>query len=387
MMKLNHVVGTVAFGLMLVLVNACESSQKKQKSWSGQMQNMSQDVKQLIPYVFNKTAYSDPKNEPVISRALADLSQQSHMVSEEMGKQFLGDDPIISYSLKNLQADLGRAHDSFNKGQKDYSRSVMKSSMGHCFRCHSLTTIGSEAQWDLSDFSKLELTAEEKLDLLVAARKYQEAFEFAENEIGRDGLLKDQPLMFENFLRKHLSLSIRLNKDRNQTISDLDRVLKNQELPVYLEKQVKAWKGSLSKWNNFNGKQKSHSQVMKLAQKKITEGKRLQEFAYDHAGDVEYIWATEILHESLKSQRSQKEEAEIYFLLGLSYEVLDDMNSYGLHESYFEACIEKDPKSKIAKRCYKSLEGSVVQGFSGSAGTSLPADERQRLERFKKLTQ
>ncbi len=103
-----------ALGLVFSLV-ACQSSKKSGSgtSWSGQMQNMAKDVQLLIPYAYNKEEYSKPANEPVIKQALQDISKQSHKIPEEMGKQFLGDDPVIAYSLNNLQADLVRAHHAF----------------------------------------------------------------------------------------------------------------------------------------------------------------------------------------------------------------------------------------------------------------------------------
>lgn len=373
------------FYLLLVvaaLVVSCQSSQKEEASWSGQMQNMSQDIKLLIPYAYNKEAYLDPKNEPVIKTALKDLTVQSHKVPEEMGKKFLGDDPIISYALNHLQGDLNRALSAFSHGQKEYSRSVLKSSMGHCFQCHSLTNIGAQARWDISDFKNLELTPEEKLDLLVAARKYKEAFEFADEMISAPDIIQNQPLVFESILRKHLALSLRINGNPTQTLKDLDRVLKDRKLPVYLQKQVTAWRDSLEGWRSVkeNGKR-----FIKLAEERISKAKRLQEYAYDHAGDVEYIWATDILHKGLRTSPSAEMEAKAYYLLGISYEVLDDIGSYGLHESYYEACVRKEPRTKLAKQCYDRLEASLVQGFSGSAGVSLPADERKRLENLKSL--
>lgn len=371
--------------LVCSLIVSCQSADKKSpESWSGQMQNMSEDIQLLIPYVYNEKSYTDPKNEGVIKRALSDLSSQSHKIPEKMGKEFLGDDPILSYSLGNLQGDLKRAHHAFESGQKSYSRTVLKSSVGHCFRCHSLTTIGSDAKWDVSDFSNLELNPEERLELLVAARKYNEAFKFVEAEMTKTGFLKENAFGFENFLRKYLALSIRLNEDKAKTLEDLNRVLAHQKLPPYLEKQVKAWRDSLEKWPNHGTKRKK---PLSFAQKKMVEAKRLQEFAYDHAGDVEYMQASEALHQALQSKKlSPSDEAEAYFLLGLCYEVLDDLGSYGLHETYFEACITKAPKSKLAKRCYKNLEASVIQGFSGSGGVAVPADEKKRLDHFKKLS-
>ncbi|HAG91784.1 MAG TPA: hypothetical protein DCL41_07925 [Bdellovibrionales bacterium] len=371
--------GILLLGLGLVL--GCESKQKPvdAANWSGQMQNMSQDIKLLIPFLYDKKSYSAKENEEKISRALDDLKSQSHRVPEKMGEKFLGDDPILSFSLNNLQSDLSRAASSFKAGHKEYSRSVMKSSIGHCFRCHSLTTIGSEAQWDLSDFNQLEINSEEKLDLMIAARKYKEAYDFVEKEITRPGIVDQSPMRFEGLLRKHLALSLRLNEKPQVALDNLNRVLENKKLPPYLEKQVKAWRDSLKGWTHF----KKKGDLVQLAEARIAKALKLQEFSYDHAGDVEYIWATDLLHESLLKKQDPRKEAKAYYLLGRAYEVLDDLGSYGLHEAYYEACIKRSPKSKIARRCYDRFESSLKMGFSGSAGLTLPKEERKKLDELK----
>ncbi len=351
-------------------------------TWSGQMQNMSEDMRKLIPYMYNRQAYSDPSNEKMISQALGDLSHASHKIPEEMGKKFLGEDPILEYSLDNLQSDLNRAKSSFEKGQKEYSRSVLKASAAHCIRCHTLTEVGSDARWELSDFKSLELNPEEKLELLVAARKYDQAFQYVEGVITKPGVVSDNPSLFENLLRKYLVLSLRLGKkDFNQTTADLNRVLENKTMPPYLEKQVKAWRDSLATASKNQGEKN----FIKAAEKRIAKAKRLQEFAYDHAGDVEYILATDLLHEGLRLDVNRSKQSQIYYLLGLCYEVLGDLGSYNLHETYFEACVRKSPKTKLAQSCYDRLESSLIQGYSGTAGLSLPSEERARLERLKEL--
>lgn len=372
---------TVVLSLAFV---GCQLGSKKSKgpTWNGQMQHMSQDVKYLVPFVYKKDAFSKPENAKTIQHALDDLVTQAHKVPEDMGKKLLGDDPVVNYSLENLQSDLQRAANSFREGHKEYSQSVIKSSIGHCFRCHSMTNIRENAKWDLSGFENLELTPIERVDLLVAVRKYDDAKNFIEKEISKVDLAQKNPYVFEALLRKYLALSLRLQETPGKALTELNKVLNDRETPPYLTAQIKAWRNSLKSWDKTKT---TSGNFLKQASEKIKNARRLQTFAYDHAGDVEYLWATKVLHQGLMKNPKPLDEAQAYYLLGQSYEVLDDLASYNLHEAYYEACVRKAPKSKEAKLCYKNLEASVTQGFSGTGGMSVPKDQRDRLNQIKSL--
>jgi hypothetical protein len=40
---------------------------------------------------------------------------------------------------------------------------------------------------------------------------------------------------------------------------------------------------------------------------------------------------------------------------------------------------------KVAQDCYRALERSIQEGYTGSSGTKIPADERAELDALKKL--
>ena len=58
---------------------------------------------------------------------------------------------------------------------------------------------------------------------------------------------------------------------------------------------------------------------------------------------------------------------------------------YSLGDLYLVDCIKMSPKSKYAKKCYDSYSKSITFGFSGSAGTHIPADIQLELDELQKL--
>ena len=59
--------------LTFAMLSCHTTSQKEGENgnWSGQMQNMAQDVKSLLPFLYDRNAYEDPKNHETISHFMA----------------------------------------------------------------------------------------------------------------------------------------------------------------------------------------------------------------------------------------------------------------------------------------------------------------------------
>lgn len=378
--------------IALVFLAACGTSHKKADekketpaTWSDQMQNMAKDVRELIPYLYDREAFHSPKNRDVIAATLKDWSEHAHKITPKMGEQLLGDDPLVAFSLQNLESDLKRSYQAFELSQLEYSRSVAKSSLNHCFRCHSLTQIGSTAHWELQNISQLNLSPTERADLLVASRKYDQALQYMEQLIGSDEFVQTHPFDYEAILRRYLALIIRAENNPSRALLEMDKVASRPDLPHYILEQVQGWRVSLQGWIREGKKNPHKMSPVAHAQEHINEASRLQQFPQDHAGDVEYLRATALLHDSLKKHLKPAEEAQALYLLGRAYEVLDELGSWNLHETYFESCVRKAPKTSFAKLCYARLEASVFQGYSGSSGTHIPAYERDKLKTLKDM--
>ncbi len=376
--------------LALCGLSACESKPTKveeTQNWSGQMQHLDQVMKEMIPIIYDRGDFTDPKNEKRIIARMTDFSKSVHKISPERSEQLIGEDPLFTFSLNRFKSDLGRAKDSFELGHKEYSRSVMKSVVGHCFRCHTRTTMGPEFQGDKMDFSGLKLNRLEKADLLVASRRYDEALSVLESIIDDKNDGGDFPFEMERALRRYLSMMIRVRKDPSRAIAKMDQIMERKTVPYYLLEDVRKWKKSLESWSvqTKAGQSVAKKDSIKSAKDEIRKARLAQGFRKDHGGDVEYLVATSLLHDGLTGLKKASERSEAYFLLGESYEVLGDLGSWNLHEFYFESCVREWPKGPLARKCYERLEESVYVGYSGSSGVHVPYHEKKRLSEIKDL--
>jgi hypothetical protein len=354
-------------------------------SWSGNMQTLAQDVKDLLPYVYDREAFQDPKNHDIIDRHLKQFAQAARHIKPETGKQILGDDLLVEYSLASLSENLNRSVNSFEQGQLEYSRSVTKASLGYCFQCHSVTQPGKSALWNLDQLQNLKVAPLERADLLVATRKYDQALTYMESQLNSPDFIKSYAFDFEAMLRRYLALIIRVENAPHRAQRELNKILAQKDTPHYIVEQADGWRESLKTW----GKEKKTAgltnpkALFEAVDKHFKKAEGIQHYEKDHAGDVEYLRATAQLHEGLKYLKTPADQARALYDLGRAYEVLDELGSWNLHETYYEACIDKAPKTDVAKKCYSRLEARLYMGYSGSSGVHLPTEQRDRLKKLK----
>lgn len=371
----------------LILVVGCRSSSNVSDSNAtlpSEMDNMAQDVRKLLPYIYDRKAYADPKNRETIDKSLREFAQAAHTINPDKAKPYLGDDLLVEFSLNHLKDDLNRAAYTFEIGQTEYSRSVAKASLTHCFRCHSATPEKGSNTWDIEQVHNLNLEPLEKADLLVATRKFNKALEYMENLVNSPDFAKNYAFDVEGLLRRYLAMIIRVEKDPMRALKRLKKFATTEETPHYIAEQAEAWRQSLKAWSKEKKVSiRNAKDLFREADNRFKRAESMQRYEKDHAGDVEYLRVTGLLHENMKYLKKPEEQARAFFLLGRAYEVLDELGSWNLHESYYEGCLLKDPKSKLAHKCYSRLEASLYLGYSGSAGTHLPPEERARLKALK----
>ncbi len=362
-----------------------QATSKGSDEWAGQMQGLAQEVRELIPYVYSRQGFFDPANAPKIREGLKHFTLQAHKISPEVGKQYFGDDPLVEFSLENLRDDVGRASEAFSSGQLEYARASTKAALNHCFRCHSIMKDGNKGKWDLSQLQSVNMTPLERTDLLVATRRYEDASRFLESLMADREFIQNFPFDFEAALRKYFALMIRVERNPERPLHELDRILQIKEIPSYIAEQARSWRQSVLEWSHTANK-KSKVDLLAQAEARVKRAGEMQQYSKDHAGDIEYLRATNLLHDYLRQNKSPKNLAEVYFLLGRSYEVLDELGDYNLHEIYYESCIRNSPKSPLAKRCYNRLEASIYVGYSGSSGIHIPPVEMDRLKSLREMT-
>ncbi|MEO0335812.1 MAG: hypothetical protein AAF202_05440 [Pseudomonadota bacterium] len=371
---------------------ACGAPSKKrqfsnEKTWAASMQGLADEVRDLVPYLYSQSRFSNPRNREVVAERLKRFAEATHSISSEEGRKILGADPIVEFSLAQLGSDANRASEAFSLGRIEYSRATAKAVMNHCFRCHSMAKGGGSAKWTVSSFEGLDLKPVEKADLMVATRKFKEAAQVLNASLLKFEMASRDPFAYEALMKKTLALAVRQPETLSsaEVITTFESLQKSKLVPKYLKNHIGSWIASLQNWDQTGERKKriSFAEVQAL----IRKGREKQSYFKDHSGDVEFLRASTGLHKLLLNSKSTTQRAKTFLLLGETYEVLDELGYWGLHEIYYESCIRATPRTQTSRTCYNRLRNSLYLGYSGSAGTNLPASERQRLKGLETLTQ
>lgn len=357
---------------------------KDARSWAAQMQKMARNLERLMPYVFSREEFTDSKNRNQIKELVTEYSRSVQHVPEHMGKKLLGDDPLVKYYLDNLKDGGQQGLRAFNEGQFDYSRNILKDSMGACFNCHTTTQLGPENTFSTGRLdTAFRIYPTEKADYYVATRQYDQAINVLESVLEKPELLADQPHEQMLAMKKYLALMVRVRKEPTRTADTIGKYLKNGNPPYFVATEAEAWMKSLRKWA---GEKKKQPKPLQKAKELLRQASRSQSGGYQ-AGYVENLRATSLLNDALKETKKAGEKAEIYRMLGDSYDIVSDLGMWDLPEAYYEACVRTAPKSTVAQTCYRNYERAIVMGFSGSAGIFIPAEERAKMRDLKDIAQ
>lgn len=384
----------IIFGLLVVLnlffLLSCSSKTKVEKSntnqyggWASDMRGMAQTVEKLMPYVFSRDEFHDPENTKKIKSYITDYSERVSVVKTHAGEQILGDDPIVKYTIGHLKDSTQQALSAFNEGHREYSRNVLKDSIGACFNCHSSNQLGPQSGFSTAQLgSGFRMYATEKADFYVSTRQYDRAIDVLESVLKTPDSYEGQPHEQVAAIKKYLSLVVRVKRDPARAAQSLNMFLSQGRLPYFIASDAESWLSSIRDWQT---EKKISTPPLQKAKELLKKADKKQAVGSFQAGYVENLRATTYLHEALKVTQNPQDKAEIYFLLGESYDIISDLGVWDLPELYFESCIRTNPKSKISQKCYKSYEKSIVLGFSGSAGLFLPTAEKNKLAELKKI--
>jgi hypothetical protein len=368
--------------------SAChkKESVKGDEQWSAKMQEMRGQFTQLMPYIYSEKAFLAPENEKEIAPLIQSLENTTRKISHETVKEVRSADPGFRFVANRLDTELIVAQETFESGNKEYSRRLLKNVVKNCFYCHSQTNQGPRFDNIQIEVNNTDLNRTERADLLVAMRNYKGALKELENVLTDKQYLQSNPFEQERALRKYLALSIRVNNDPAEARKLMQKLLKSDVKPIYLQDHIKAWEKSLAKWEReLKSSKKKKAGGLKEARRLVKQAQVVQEFPVDNSGDVYYLRATNLLHDYLAEEKKKTNAIEALYLLGSSYEVLANIGLWDMSDVYYEACIRQSPHTTMAERCFKRWEQNMYLGYSGSGGIFIPKTVRTRMSELKEL--
>lgn len=356
-------------------------------SWHGRMQDLSKTLSQLWPIVANEQKFSDPANLPVIEKRTAELRSLAHVLNSNTPRP--NNDPSMGLVSDLFEEDLDRALVSLRSGRVQYARRVLLDSTSYCIQCHTQSDRG--AKYPRLDFNTdlSGLNAMEKAEFFAATRQFEPAVKEFETLISDKNFAKTQPFEWQRASRSALAITVKVYKDPARTIELIQKMQANPSTPQFVKDNVQPWLRSANEWKSERAPLiQSPYQAINRAEKMIERAQKNQKDPLDQSQDITYFRASGLLHEILGSRGAKDRiSTRALYLAGIAAENTRDLNFWTMHETYYEMCVRRMPHTELARSCFKRLNDSVVQGYSGSAGTQIPGDLKERLSRLSALAE
>ncbi len=332
----------------------------------------------IRPFLIDKNAFMDPKNEAQIQQALTDFATNTKgLKNEKMAKT-----PDMKFRAQLLSEGLDEAEKAFRDGFKDYSFWAMKASLNNCFSCHTQKSLaGTNYEFDEKESKDLYSKAE----FLFIVRNYEKANPlFVEILTGypKNGVSVEN---LESSAQKLLFYAVRASGDDSEIIRTFDKILKNTKLPSSLTNDIIAWKKylNLRKFRiNSDLKITTPSELKEFMRGRTEIASRYKSPSQRSVVDLD---TTRFLYRLLEDNTDLVLRPNIlYWLASIETDYRISMFDSSA-ENYLRECIEKFPKNPVAKKCYDLYREVQISSFTGSRGTDLPKSVSEQLKKYEEM--
>jgi hypothetical protein len=337
------------------------------------MQKLLTPLRTLQPFLADEDKFTDSDNSDEIHKQLVELRRDFH--SLERIPTTYRSQPGFEESVKNVAELLDDASRRFDEGKKEYAWWRLQRLPTDCFSCHATYKVTSQ-------YSNTTMV-DESLNPLERARFLLATRQFAEAKKTLTMALEDPTyrLYDDQILRSLLLIETRVSRDPKESLTMFKGILKSGDLPLDDAHTVERWLKGLENWS----KAPAVSGANKLAtgEKLVRAGAtRGIDYAQD---DVALLRGTALIHESLEAGNlSEPQRRKAIYLLGYAYNQIPQFFTEGWDELYLEKCIEEFPKSQEAKWAYNIYSDRVMNDFTGSGCSNIPAEVKLHLEDLRK---
>lgn len=368
----------------IIWLSTLGATTKDKDNWKQNMQLLRSNIMQISPYLYSESEFQKKENYKTLSNALKSLQNHSHKLNPNSQKDLSKFDPSLKYMVDGLNEDIKLAVDAFNEKKFHFSQTMLRAALNQCFHCHTQTFSKNQwtGQWEKNKKVKF-LKPSEKADFLIAMRDFDTARKEILSSLADESYVIQKSYEVEKAINKYLYISVLVHHSKEKTQELVDQLNTHKKLPEYLKRFKTGIEKSIQDWND-----KKIELNIGEAEKILEAGNKKQEYMSDTVSYIENLRAAYILHQVLKSHKLKTEElAKSYYLLGLSYQNLNDPLYWDLNERYFRQCIESLPHSKLSQSCFHQYKDSVEFRHSGSSGTYIPLRLKLRLSELKKKSQ
>jgi cytochrome c553 len=376
----------ILFLIFSVSAGTATAKMENTKPWRSQMRDLGNALSTVAPDLFNGSNTTNKAEFTKNTKKLFLVSQQLDKTASH-GKTIAGSDPSLPYLTHLLREDLELAFHSAESGQIDYAKRVLRSSVSSCVACHTRTSQGPKLPFMQSFAEQIKGASWiDRLAFETANREFDTVTQQVSDTLKGQSKDRVEGLQLEKGARMALAISVRVKENPTEALSLTQNILSSPVATADLKSSASLWKKDLSAWKSektvvYN----SDAELLAAAEKIMGDVKITQQSTWLPGSEVRFLRASLLMHELLQKYPNSLLIGEALYRIGLSYDVLQDLGNWSLHEMYYQACITKAPHTDLARRCYDRYKESVILGYSGSAGIHLPDAVQLHLSRLEQL--
>ena len=326
------------------------------------MYEMAVILGQLLPEVLNDSS-SNKDIMPLIKR----LQAASHDLSDE--KKVLAQDPAMQFIAKKLSFELSLIDAKLLSRESLVTRNVLLKTMSYCISwCPTKarpTISNSVRPWPSIQAPGRE---QEKALFYAATRDFSKAILNYEKALGDGKFKSKQPQKWFRDLQRLIALVIRSKKSPALT-KEMASFFIDRNKDHKLLSGVKSLAKSFEQWSKEPPEPKTKAGKFKKAQELFELGLSTDKKT-NHGGYIYHVRALDLVQEVINMPPPDKLLSNGFHLAGQISSAIAQSQIFPLSQVYFEACIRNNPKSDLAKTCYKELKSARMKNLKN--GSKVP---------------
>jgi hypothetical protein len=332
----------------------------------------------LLPLSADDARFKDPAHRAEIDGALEWLARNSQYLEAHGSNRDAG----FAYLGENLARDSQDIRKRFAEGRVAESRFLLQNLTDTCVACHSRLPDDKAHPLGLrliENETIAALPAEERVHLEVATRQFKRALATYES-LFADPAASMADLDLTGIFESYLEVCLRVQEDPERAISHLESLAARRDVSTRLRSHLKTWIASL-----YALRDEHHGPPIERARKLIQ----------DHSGPLSMLNASELVplvsasgvlyRYVASSSHPSGQLGEAYYLLGVIESRIGRSMWASQTEHLLETAIRMGPTEPYANQAFDLLEEFLVSGYTGSAGTRIPADVQQRLDNLHEM--
>lgn len=334
----------------------------------------------VLPLSLDDDRFQDPELRSKILEALTTLAENGARL-EAHGQQREAPFTFLSRSLARDTRDI---QTRYADGQFAEARFLLHEVTEDCVACHSRLPADRKSRLAERFVDREQIAAlplDERVRLEMATRQFDRALATYEALFASpDTSPTDLDLM--GHFDGYLELCIRIRQDRKRPARVLEKFAERDDLSRSLRANVENWIASLTAIRQLG----TRGSELQRAQALLRETGNVAQFPNERRALVHYIAASALLHRYVAAQPEERAQlAEAYYLLGVIESRIGRSFWLSQTEFFLETSIRLAPDEPFAEEAYALLEEFTVLGYTGSAGSRVPTDVRERLKELREL--